>query len=143
MKCPLDGGELSRQNYEDNIEVDKCSQCGGIWLDYKELERIEETVERDYAEEIQQLPDLIDGAYAMALARSKPATECPKCNQTMERREHGGCSQVMIDVCPHCRGVWLEEGEIRALEVFFERTKSETQEVRSGFMASLIDFFRR
>lgn len=141
MKCPIDGGALAPQTYEANIEVDQCGSCGGMWLDPKELERIQDTQDRDYSEEIKQLPDLVGQAYAMALAKSKPAVSCPKCDQTMERREHGSCSQVMIDVCPHCRGIWLDKGEIDALEVFFERTSAETEEVRHGFFARLKDFF--
>jgi Zn-finger nucleic acid-binding protein len=60
----------------------------------------------------------------------------------MERREHGYCSQVMIDTCPKCRGIWLDQGELEALEVFFERTVAETEEVRTGFFARLADLFK-
>ena len=141
MKCPLDGHELARQRYEADIDIDKCPECGGIWLDHKELERIQDTREHDYSDEIKQIPNLVNQAYAMALARSKPTVQCPSCGQEMERREHGSCSQVMIDVCSSCRGIWLDNGEINALEIFFERARSETAEIRSGFLAGLLDFF--
>lgn len=141
MKCPIDGSELVRQTYEANIEVENCQQCGGMWLDQRELESIQASREHDYKREINQFPNLVGQAYAMALAKTKPATQCPRCGQAMERREHGGCSQVLIDVCPHCRGVWLDQGEIEALEVFFEKANVETADMRSGFFASLRDFF--
>ncbi|MCH2202790.1 MAG: zf-TFIIB domain-containing protein [Fuerstiella sp.] len=141
MKCPLDGHELARQRYEADIDIDKCSECGGVWLDHQELERLQDTREHDYSDEIKQLPNLVDQAYVMALARSKPTVQCPSCDQEMERREYGSCSQVMIDVCPTCRGIWLDNGEISALEIFFERARSETAEIRSGFFAGLMDFF--
>jgi Zn-finger nucleic acid-binding protein len=141
MKCPHDGTELTAAKYEADIEVDRCGECKGMWLDYHELERIQDTCEKDYADEIRQLPNLVGNAYAMALARSKHGIECPQCGQAMERREHGCCSQVMIDVCPHCRGIWLDHGEIEALEVFFERTLAETRKVRSGFFARMTDLF--
>jgi Zn-finger nucleic acid-binding protein len=112
-----------------------------MWLDADELERIEELSVNDYQEEIRQLPNLVDQAYAMALARSKPEVKCPQCGAEMERREHAGCSQVLIDACPKCRGVWLDEGELQALEVFFERTQSETREVRVGFFGRLMRLF--
>jgi Zn-finger nucleic acid-binding protein len=141
MNCPLDGSKLSHQNYEADIEIDKCSECGGMWLDYRELERIQESRERDYADEIKKLPDLVGKAYAMALAQSRPKVHCPSCNEAMERREHGGCSQVMVDVCTHCRGIWLDNSEVGALEVFFERARAETTKMRSGFFASLKNLF--
>jgi Zn-finger nucleic acid-binding protein len=139
----MDGSELAKQEYEANIEVEKCPQCGGIWLDHRELERIQVSGEHDYRREINRFPSIVEQAYAMALAKSKPPTPCPRCSQDMERREHAGCSQVLVDVCPKCRGVWLDEGELRALEVFFERAAIETADMRSGFFASLTDFFNR
>lgn len=141
MKCPIDSNELVQTKYEADINVDQCGSCGGIWLDQKELERIQESSERDYTSEIAALPNLVEQAYAAALAKQKPLLNCPSCDKQMERREHGGCSQIMIDTCPSCCGVWLDDGEIKALEVFFERTASETEEVREGFFASLSQFF--
>ncbi len=141
MKCPNDGTPLNQYTYEADIQVDQCPSCRGMWLDADELERIEESSVNDYQEEIRQLPNLVEQAYAMALARTKPTVRCPQCGAEMERLEHAACSQVLIDACPKCRGVWLDEGEIQALEVFFERTKSETREVRVGFFARLMHLF--
>lgn len=87
------------------------------------------------------MPDLVGNAYAMALARSEPSLSCPKCKRLMDRQEHGDCSQILFDICPTCRGVWLDKGELRALEVFFEKTSSETSEITSGFLASLVRLF--
>ena len=137
MKCPIDGTQLAKEVYEANIEIEKCATCGGVWLDDNELERIQDTAERDYTSDIEQLPNLVDQAYAMALAGSRPTVQCPGCSKEMERREHGGCSQILIDTCTECGGVWLDAGELKALEVFFERVGLETEEIRTGFFASL------
>ena len=37
MRCPKCGMELVAINYKD-IEIDKCSECEGVWLDDGELE---------------------------------------------------------------------------------------------------------
>ncbi len=39
MKCPKCGMELIAIDYK-GIEVDKCSECEGIWLDAGELETV-------------------------------------------------------------------------------------------------------
>ncbi|MEE8328343.1 MAG: zf-TFIIB domain-containing protein [Thermodesulfovibrionia bacterium] len=39
MRCPKCGMELIEIAYK-NIQVDKCSECEGIWLDAGELEEI-------------------------------------------------------------------------------------------------------
>ena len=41
MRCPKCGMELIEIQYK-GIEVDKCSECEGIWLDAGELEAISE-----------------------------------------------------------------------------------------------------
>jgi uncharacterized protein len=41
-----------------------------------------------------------------------PLLMCPNCNESMQevrRRE------VQIDMCPRCRGVWLDRGELEKL----------------------------
>ncbi|MBC8412250.1 MAG: zf-TFIIB domain-containing protein [Nitrospira sp.] len=39
MRCPRCGMELIAVNYR-GIEVDKCSECEGVWLDAGELEEV-------------------------------------------------------------------------------------------------------
>jgi len=42
MRCPKCGMELIAIRYK-GIEIDKCSECHGVWLDRGEMERIVET----------------------------------------------------------------------------------------------------
>ena len=37
MKCPKCGSDLQEINYQ-NVMVDTCAECKGIWLDHGELE---------------------------------------------------------------------------------------------------------
>jgi len=39
MRCPKCGMELVEIDYK-TIKIDKCSECGGIWLDAGELEAV-------------------------------------------------------------------------------------------------------
>ncbi|HWG85465.1 MAG TPA: zf-TFIIB domain-containing protein [Deinococcales bacterium] len=41
-----------------------------------------------------------------------PLLLCPNCQAGMKRVEREG---VHIDVCPECRGVWLDRGELEAI----------------------------
>ena len=138
MKCPDDSTNLERTTYEGDVQVDRCPDCGGIWLDHGELEAIEELQENDYRAELKTIPNYFEKSYEMALARSEGTYMCPQCERAMEKREYAFCSQVMIDVCPQCRGVWLHEDEIAELEIFFEKNRLETAEIRKGFLMSLL-----
>jgi hypothetical protein len=37
MKCPKCGADLHEVNYQ-NVMIDTCTECKGIWLDHGELE---------------------------------------------------------------------------------------------------------
>ena len=138
LKCPQDQSVLTKRPYEADIQVDVCGQCDGVWLDKGELERIQETVENDYREELEKIPKSTVQAYRIARdQQGHEALACPSCGSQMSEREHGYCSQINIDVCAECQGIWLDAGELQALEVFFERSKAETRDVRQGFWKSL------
>ena len=42
MTCPRCSGTLTLETYK-GIEVDRCSECKGLWLDYDELDQLEDT----------------------------------------------------------------------------------------------------
>ena len=143
MECPKDKSILETNIYETEFKVEICPSCKGMWLDKGELEMIEKTTEHDYSDELSRIPDYIGNAYEMARQRVSREIICPKCAVTMERREHGYCSQIMIDGCPDCGGVWLDKAEITALELFFERSHEETKRMRESFWKSLNRLFRK
>ncbi len=37
---------------------------------------------------------------------------CPKCGQQLATEQ---CGEVEIDVCPSCKGVWLDRGELATI----------------------------
>ena len=47
---------------------------------------------------------------------------CPDCEMAMEVSHF---EDVMIDVCPSCRGVWLDRGELQKIIAHVRRQESE------------------
>jgi len=141
MRCPDDSAELHKAIYEGDIEVDQCPDCGGLWLDHTELQSVQDLREKDYSKELAAIPTYFEKAYEMALAKNEGVVACPACEKNTEKREYAYCSQIMIDVCPYCRGVWLHNDELSELEIFFEKCRAETAEVRKGFFSSLKSYF--
>ena len=45
MKCPKCYSDLKEENYKEKVNIDRCQQCGGVWLDAGELEML---VEREH-----------------------------------------------------------------------------------------------
>lgn len=55
---------------------------------------------------------------------------CPRCNNTvLDERERNG---VVVDVCPSCRGVWLDRGELEKMLAFSQR-ELEAERSRYGY----------
>jgi Zn-finger nucleic acid-binding protein len=56
--------------------------------------------------------------------------KCPRCDgNVLDERERNG---VTVDVCPQCRGVWLDRGELEKMLAFAKR---ELEEERSYYGA--------
>jgi Zn-finger nucleic acid-binding protein len=58
IACPRDGTTMSKVdfNIDTNIILDYCKSCHGFWLDAKELDRINEEVQR-LNEAGEEIPD--------------------------------------------------------------------------------------
>ncbi len=60
MKCPVDDTDLVMSERQ-NVEIDYCPKCRGVWLDRGELDKIIEKVESETPQQSiqpqQQYPD--------------------------------------------------------------------------------------
>lgn len=138
MKCPRDGTILESIDYESGIYADYCSTCDGIWLDKSKLEKIEEIDKNDYTEELSRMPDLLAGTFDAARQKLDYDIPCPKCGVETEKTEYAYCSQIIINKCPDCGGIWLDKYELKAIEIFFERLHMESRKISIGFLRSLL-----
>lgn len=146
LTCPRDKSPLSPKTYEAKIEVDVCPSCGGIWLDHGELEAIQEAKENDYSKVLENLPDSVSKSIAVVAQTHSGAIACLKCATEMDTREYAFCSQIVVDTCPDGCGMWLDAGELQALEKFFERSQAEAGDViplRWRLWATLSGLFRK
>jgi Zn-finger nucleic acid-binding protein len=129
MKCPVDGNEMTERVYEADIQIDECPHCSGVWLDEAELFAIEKAREKDYDKAIKspqetRAPISSFKTEPMIGGPEEPRKlNCPSCGEKLFEREHGYFSGIMIDGCVGCRGIWLDRGELQALEVYFEKNK--------------------
>jgi Zn-finger nucleic acid-binding protein len=126
MRCPRDGSELSQKVYESDVEIDACSACGGTWLDEGELETIQRTVERDHSKRLFDPIATPSGSYNAVAQQIAPRAVCPRCGTHMEVRPYGMGSQIVIDVCAQGCGIWLDGGELQALERLYEQSNAES-----------------
>lgn len=85
------------------VEVDHCLACGGIWLDSGELEML-----FDDAKQVGQ----IVGSFQRAADMQEKVRRCPICLKKMQKVFAGGDESVVIDQCPKSHGLWFDRGEL-------------------------------
>lgn len=83
----------------DEVEIDYCPECEGIWLDAGELELL--------------LAD--GGGVPLEEAKTDEAKRrCPRCLRKMKKKNiTAGSEKVLIDACPKGDGLWFDGGELK------------------------------
>jgi uncharacterized protein len=142
MNCPHDSTQMEKRKYENIFEIDYCPKCKGMWLDTEKLEAIQEIKVNDYKDELEKIPDYVGNSFLMAKTKDYGQIVCPVCSSVLERKEYGYCSQIFIDYCVNGHGLWLDENELKDLEIFYERSRKETDNGRKGFFKGLLDLFK-
>jgi Zn-finger nucleic acid-binding protein len=98
------------------VTLDRCTTCGGIWLDAGELDKL-----------TQQSADVRDEAIkadsgGAHRARSRTNTsaprQCPRDGTVLVSVEHKQQSHVELDRCSTCLGMFLDAGELKDLSEF-------------------------
>jgi Zn-finger nucleic acid-binding protein len=87
----------------DEIEVDLCPACGGLWLDHGEIERLG----RGTPAALDGLRKALTGGAAADL--SDTATSCPACPGALKELKLG---PIHVDYCGQCKGLFLDKGEL-------------------------------
>lgn len=104
LACPRCQARLQARRYAE-LDVDECDACGGLFLSPGMLDRI--VREHDTHEGVR-----------LALPKRSFQREtvvqyvrCPRCDATMNRRNFGRFSGVVVDICRE-HGVWFDGGEL-------------------------------
>ena len=108
--CCLKCTSVLDKTHIDEVEVDHCPACGGLWLDHGEIERLS----RKMASDIDRLRRLLllGGDKGPPAVPSEVQGSCPAC-QTAGMQEVA-LGKITIDFCPRCKGLFLDRGEIDA-----------------------------
>jgi Zn-finger nucleic acid-binding protein len=107
MECPVCRVPLIVVE-RDEIEVDYCIACHGLWFDEGEIEILAEKsgVTIDLAFLDRQEPS----------ASSERYLRCPRCRKKMSKIDlHRESDPLIIDACPARHGIWFDQGEVGSL----------------------------
>jgi len=113
MKCPVCQATLSPCSYGDQT-IDLCKQCGGVWFDSKEIvPAITALASRD------ETPGLhAKDALQFSPPLNPPAEQeklCPRCTVFTNIFNYSYDSNIFLNSCPSCQGIWADKGELQHL----------------------------
>jgi Zn-finger nucleic acid-binding protein len=113
MECPKCQARMEEVRFED-IEVDRCVRCGGLWFDVLEQEELRG---RAGSEAIDTGP-----TWQAAVHDVQPRVFCPIDGALMIRMVDAAKPHIWVESCPVCRGTFFDAGEFTD---FKERTIAE------------------
>lgn len=101
--CPKCKGRLEQVIWS-GVEVDRCLGCKGIWFDSLEAEQLK-------AIKGSEGLDIGDQEIGNQLDQLTDDIRCPRCKVKMTRMVDIDLHCIWYEICPKCRGVWLDAGE--------------------------------
>ncbi len=145
MKCPFCNVDLIATT-RHKLEVKECPSCKGMWLEYQEMEQLEDEV-FDFGEAAKG---------TLAFNAVDTTAKCPECAALLKRFKYR-FYDLEMDLCPNQHGFWLTNDEdSRVLELMkkeesnYERKLLQEDQwakslkrMRSGsFLSKVRDLFR-
>jgi Zn-finger nucleic acid-binding protein len=107
LRCPRSSTALQRLRI-GGIDTDVCEDCGGVWLDRLELDRLQSHANAFGDALVAHLSQ-----FPPALANHSLRLHCVRHpGVVMRRRRFSPTIAVDIDECPQCGGIWLDTDEL-------------------------------
>ncbi|MFO8101543.1 MAG: zf-TFIIB domain-containing protein [Dehalococcoidia bacterium] len=109
MKCPACKSMMIVVEHEQ-IELDYCPECAGVWFDSGELELLLDTMQ------LQRSALALDTILTSPEVKTREKKrKCPICGHKMKKATVGHDPEVLIDACPRGDGLWFDAGEVGQL----------------------------
>lgn len=111
LKCPACQSPLKPEVIA-GITLDLCPQCGGCWLDDGETQ----SLVRRFSQ-LSAIPylDLRTVFHHPRPPHPNAQRRCPRCNVIMDNINYAYNSNILVDRCPQCHGLWTDAGELPAM----------------------------
>lgn len=116
MNCPKCNTELARKFYKGMFEVESCPNCRGMWLDFHELDKLEDAVFDD---------DTKKGSLMHFQARTD--FPCPRCGMKLVEFQYR-LYDLRLDACTeNDHGFWLDAGEDERVMTIMQKRSADVQ----------------
>jgi Zn-finger nucleic acid-binding protein len=110
MQCPGCEGSLRREKHQ-HVEFDICSDCRGIWVSGEQFHALAVQVAA-YGQVESSAKLTFKPRKALRPGKDNPVRVCPQCRLTMREFNYAYDSNIFLDRCDKCKGIWLDPNEI-------------------------------
>lgn len=131
MDCPVCKNAMITLELED-VEIDHCTDCGGIWLDTGELELLMGGPAG--ARELLS-------SFKVDISCPEKPRKCPICDKKMNKIAVSvSTPAILIDKCPREDGLWLDKGELQNI---FDKAKLDEDNKIQKLLADMFGQARK
>jgi Zn-finger nucleic acid-binding protein len=118
MNCPNCQTVELENSLLNDVEVDFCPQCLGIWFEIDEFEQAKNKKDKS----LNWLDiDLWKDGKKFSLDKSQKS--CPLCEVPFYGVKYGS-SGIKVDICNLCQSLWLDRGEFAKIIDYLKKEKS-------------------
>ena len=128
MDCPVCKNAMITLELAE-VEIDHCTDCGGIWLDAGELEMLLGNPE--------QAVKLLESFKIDPRSTEEPR-KCPICDKKMQKIVVGSSKPVLLlDKCRRGDGLWFDKGELQDI---FDRAELDEDNKIQKLLSDIFDY---
>lgn len=118
INCPKCSAEMTLVSY-DQIKVDRCTNCGGLWFQPEEL--------RALRDDIWMADYILDSGDKKAGKKVNAIKDinCPNCGVLMVQESDPEQAHITYESCPDGHGTYLDAGEFTDIvhKTFWDKFK--------------------
>ena len=112
----------------EGVEIDYCTDCGGIWLDAGELELL--------LNEPDKAKHMLD-SFKIDSVSTEKMRKCPICDKKMQKIVVGSSKPtLLIDKCRRGDGLWFDKGELQDI---FDRAELDKDNKIQKLLTDIFD----
>ncbi len=126
--CPRCKIPLLTEQHGD-IVMERCEMCGGRFLAPEDLRAILDLIHLPA-----QGPARRQGIDLTDVSEDAP---CPHCDGAMEPFNYAGDSGIILDKCPNCGGLWLDNGDLERVLAVVAASEQDLDRDAKRFSADL------
>ncbi len=117
----------------NNVEIDYCSHCLGLWFEEDELRWAKDEKDKDL-----KWLDIDLWKDEKKFKISYGIRLCPSCRVPLYEVYYGD-SGIIIDVCNLCQGIWLDRAEFKKITNWLK--EKTDKEVLNNYAKNLLEEF--